>query len=47
LKEHLPTTELSELRFDEESITYDDAGDAKFAYFKEEIGGFKIHLVNN
>jgi 2-dehydro-3-deoxyphosphogluconate aldolase/(4S)-4-hydroxy-2-oxoglutarate aldolase len=33
--------------FDEESITYDDAGDAKFAYFKEEIGGFKIHLVNN
>jgi len=33
--------------FDEESITYDDEGDAKFAYFKEEIGGFKIHLVNN
>ena len=33
--------------FDEDSITYDDAGDAKFAYFKEEIGGFKIHLVNN
>jgi len=33
--------------FDENSITYDDEGDAKFAYFKEEIGGFKIHLVNN
>ena len=33
--------------FDENSITYDDDGDAKFAYFKEEIGGFKIHLVNN
>lgn len=33
--------------FDEDSITYDDNGYAKFAYFKQEIGGFKIHLVNN
>ena len=35
------------VEFDEDSITYSANGDAKFAYFKEEIGGFKIHLVNN
>ncbi len=33
--------------FDEDSITYDDRGYARFAYFKEPIGGFKVHLVNN
>ena len=33
--------------FDEDSITYDPRGYAKFAYFKKPIGGFKIHLVNN
>ncbi len=33
--------------FDESSITYDDQGDAKFVYLKDEIGGFAIHLVNN
>jgi 2-dehydro-3-deoxyphosphogluconate aldolase/(4S)-4-hydroxy-2-oxoglutarate aldolase len=33
--------------FDESSITYDEAGDAKFAYFKDEIGGFRVHFVNN
>lgn len=33
--------------FDEDSITYDEAGDAKFAYFKDEIAGFKVHFVNN
>jgi 2-dehydro-3-deoxyphosphogluconate aldolase/(4S)-4-hydroxy-2-oxoglutarate aldolase len=35
------------VEFDEDSITYSPNGDAKFAYFKEEIGGFKVHLVNN
>lgn len=33
--------------FDEESVTYDANGDAKFAYFKGEFGGFAVHLVNN
>jgi 2-dehydro-3-deoxyphosphogluconate aldolase/(4S)-4-hydroxy-2-oxoglutarate aldolase len=33
--------------FDESSITYDEAGDAKFAYFKDEMGGFRVHFVNN
>ncbi len=33
--------------FDEDSITYDADGYAKFAYFKGEIGGFTVHLVNN
>jgi len=32
--------------FDEASIAYDDDGFAKFAYFKDEIAGFKVHLVN-
>lgn len=32
--------------FDESSITYDDkTGKPKFAYFKDEIAGFAIHLV--
>ena len=31
--------------FDNESIAYDDAGKAKFAYFKDEICGFAVHLV--
>ena len=33
--------------FDEDSVTYDANGDAKFAYFKGEFGGFAVHLVNN
>lgn len=33
--------------FDESSVTYDANGDAKFAYFKGEFGGFTVHLVNN
>ncbi|MCH4208159.1 MAG: bifunctional 4-hydroxy-2-oxoglutarate aldolase/2-dehydro-3-deoxy-phosphogluconate aldolase [Solobacterium sp.] len=33
--------------FDESTIAYDEAGDAKFAYFKDEIAGFAIHLINN
>ena len=33
--------------FDEESVTYDAHGDAKFAYFKGEFAGFGVHLVNN
>jgi hypothetical protein len=32
--------------FDESSITYDEkTGKAKFAYFKDEICGFAVHLV--
>ena len=31
--------------FDEASADYDDKGNLKFIYFKEEIGGFAIHLV--
>ena len=32
--------------FDESSITYDEkTGKPKFAYFKEEISGFAIHLI--
>ncbi len=32
--------------FDEASITYDDkTGKPKFAYFKDEIAGFAVHLV--
>lgn len=33
--------------FDESTIAKDNNGYAKFAYFKDEIGGFRIHLVNN
>lgn len=33
--------------FDEDSATYDANGDLKFIYFKDEIGGFVIHLVND
>lgn len=32
--------------FDESSMTFDAAGKPKFIYFKEEIGGFGVHLVN-
>ncbi|NCB32622.1 MAG: bifunctional 4-hydroxy-2-oxoglutarate aldolase/2-dehydro-3-deoxy-phosphogluconate aldolase [Erysipelotrichia bacterium] len=32
--------------FDESTISYDVSGDAQFAYFKKEIAGFAIHLVN-
>ncbi len=32
--------------FDESSITYDDNGKPKFVYFKDEIAGFGVHLVN-
>ncbi len=32
--------------FDESSITYDDkTGKPKFVYFKDEIGGFAVHIV--
>ncbi|MBQ9937198.1 MAG: bifunctional 4-hydroxy-2-oxoglutarate aldolase/2-dehydro-3-deoxy-phosphogluconate aldolase [Oscillospiraceae bacterium] len=34
------------IEFDADSITYDDAGEPKFVYFKGEFGGFGIHLVN-
>ena len=33
--------------FDESSITYDEkTGKPKFAYFKDEIAGFAVHIVN-
>lgn len=32
--------------FDEDTVTYDEkTGKAKFVYFKDEISGFKIHLI--
>ncbi len=31
--------------FDEDSATFDDKGNMKFIYFRDEIGGFAIHLV--
>lgn len=31
--------------FDKDSIVYDDGGRAKFAYFKDEVCGFAVHLV--
>jgi 2-dehydro-3-deoxyphosphogluconate aldolase/(4S)-4-hydroxy-2-oxoglutarate aldolase len=31
--------------FDMDTVTYDDAGKPKFVYFKNEIGGFAVHLV--
>ena len=32
--------------FDESSIVYDDkSGKPKFVYFKDEVAGFAIHLV--
>ena len=32
--------------FDESTVTYDDkTGKPKFVYFKEEVAGFAIHLV--
>lgn len=33
--------------FDESTAAYDAHGNLKFIYFKEEIGGFRIHLINN
>lgn len=33
--------------FKEETVTYDNNGDAKFIYFKDEFAGFAVHLVNN
>ena len=33
--------------FKEETVTYDENGDARFIYFKDEIAGFAVHLVNN
>ncbi len=33
--------------FDESTTSYDNNGLVKFVYFKEDIGGFAIHLVNN
>lgn len=32
--------------FDESSVAYDDSGKPKFVYFKDEIAGFGVHLVN-
>ena len=31
--------------FDESTATYDDSGNCKLVYFKDEIAGFAIHLV--
>ncbi len=31
--------------FDEESVTYAENGKPKFAYFKDEIAGFAVHIV--
>ena len=31
--------------FDDDSATYSDDGKRKFIYFKDEVGGFAIHLV--
>ena len=32
--------------FDEDTVVYDEkSGKAKFIYFKDEISGFKIHLL--
>ena len=33
------------VEFDEESVTYNDAGKPKFIYLKDEICGFAIHLI--
>lgn len=33
------------LEFDESSATYDENGERKFIYFKNEFGGFAVHLV--
>ena len=32
---------------DESTIQYDEKGLPKFAYFKDEIGGFKVHVTRN
>ncbi len=33
------------VEFDEETVTYNDAGKPKFIYLKDEICGFAIHLI--
>ncbi|MDO5120762.1 MAG: hypothetical protein Q4D46_01665, partial [Erysipelotrichaceae bacterium] len=33
--------------FDESSIACDERGYVRLAYFKEPVGGFKVHIVNN
>ncbi len=33
------------VEFDESTITYFDNGKPKFVYFKEEMGGFAVHLI--
>lgn len=33
------------MEFDYDTITYDDKGNPKFIYFKNEVGGFGVHLV--
>jgi 2-dehydro-3-deoxyphosphogluconate aldolase/(4S)-4-hydroxy-2-oxoglutarate aldolase len=35
----------SGIEFDESTITYNEAGKPKFIYFKDEICGFAIHLI--
>ncbi len=32
-------------QFDESTASYDEKGNLKFIYFKDEIGGFAVHLV--
>ncbi|MBR2675901.1 MAG: bifunctional 4-hydroxy-2-oxoglutarate aldolase/2-dehydro-3-deoxy-phosphogluconate aldolase [Solobacterium sp.] len=32
---------------DESTVQYDEKGLPKFAYFKDEIGGFKVHVTRN
>ena len=33
--------------FDESTFGYDERGHLRLAYFKESVGGFKVHIVNN
>ena len=35
------------VEFNEETALYDEKGNLKFIYLKEEIGGFAVHLVKN
>jgi 2-dehydro-3-deoxyphosphogluconate aldolase/(4S)-4-hydroxy-2-oxoglutarate aldolase len=33
------------VEFDESTATYDEKGNLKFVYMKDEIGGFAFHLI--
>lgn len=35
------------VEFNEDTATYDEKGNLKFIYLKDEIGGFAVHLVKN